>query len=99
MSWPRVTTLRLAVEVLSPSSVRTDRVEKRDHYLDASVDEYWVVDGDTCMVERWFKRSETPQVARGELVWHPDERRIPLVIDLPRTFAAIAARSLKPDRS
>jgi Uma2 family endonuclease len=34
----------LAVEVISPSSGRTDRVVKRDYYMNAGVPEYWVVD-------------------------------------------------------
>src|SRR6185503_547223 len=45
-SWADVTRLLLAVEVISPSSVRTDRVDKRDHYMDSAVPDYWIVDVD-----------------------------------------------------
>jgi Uma2 family endonuclease len=34
----------LAVEVLSPSSIRTDRVIKRELYAAVGVPEYWIVD-------------------------------------------------------
>jgi Uma2 family endonuclease len=53
LQWSDVRRLLLAVEVLSPSSVRVDRVEKRDFYMKAGVDEYWVVDLDAQVVERW----------------------------------------------
>jgi len=31
----------------------TDRVAKRDLYLESGVDEYWIVDLDAKLVERW----------------------------------------------
>lgn len=45
-SWTDVSALLLAVETLSPSSIRYDRIVKRDYYLDAGVPDYWVVDRD-----------------------------------------------------
>jgi Uma2 family endonuclease len=46
MQWPHVTSLLLAVEALSPSTMREDRVRKRDFYLAHHVEEYWIVDLD-----------------------------------------------------
>lgn len=34
----------LVVEIVSPGSVRTDRVVKRDEYADAGIPYYWIVD-------------------------------------------------------
>jgi Uma2 family endonuclease len=36
----------LAVEILSPSSRRTDRVMKADEYAEADILHYWIVDPD-----------------------------------------------------
>ena len=91
-----VTSLRLAVEVISPSSVRIDRVEKRELYLEAPVAEYWVVDVDARMIERWFKDRETPTVARDELTWHPAGAANGLRIDLSAFFAAVIAKLRRP---
>lgn len=41
----------LAVEVLSPSTARRDRLVKRTRMLDAGVDEVWLIDRDAGMVE------------------------------------------------
>lgn len=85
--------LLLAVEILSPSSARADRVAKRAMYRDEGVAEYWVVDLDA----RTFERS-TPADARVEVVthaleWHPAGAAAPLVIDLDRYFAAVLDES------
>lgn len=45
--------VRLAVEIVSPSSRRTDYVSKRFDYADAGIPWYWIVDGEkrsvTCL--------------------------------------------------
>ena len=69
--WEHVTSLLLAVEILSPSSLRTDRIEKREHYMSARVAEYWVVDLDARVIERWTGSQERPVVCREEFVWLP----------------------------
>ena len=46
-------------EVLSPSTNRTDRVEKRDAFLTiASMQTYWIVDPDTKVVEVWERTED-----------------------------------------
>src|SRR5918992_3207946 len=63
----------LAIEVLSPSSRLYDREVKRGAYLALGVQEYWIVDPDTCSVERWT-RADSEQLSVGtELVWRPRE--------------------------
>jgi Uma2 family endonuclease len=95
--WPLVTALRLAVETISPGSARTDRIDKRDLYLEANVEEYWVLDVDARMVERWFKNRETPIVTRDRLVWHPAPAGAPLEIDLEQFFRAVALKLRRPN--
>lgn len=87
MIWRQVTALRLAVEVLSPSTMRDDRVRKRDHYLANNVDEYWIVDLDARVFERWTPERERPDIRRDELVWRPAGATAPLLIDVARFFA------------
>jgi len=41
----------LIIEILSPGTVKTDRLVKFNKYLDAEVREYWMVDGDAGTVE------------------------------------------------
>ena len=52
----------LAVEVISYTSKRTDRLQKRRLYQEEGVPEYWIVDPDERRVERWRPRDETPEV-------------------------------------
>lgn len=82
-SWSNVTTLLLAIEVISPGSVRTDRVTKREYYMDVGVSEYLVVDVDARMIERWTRSLETPAVLKDQLIWNPPGARTPMVISLP----------------
>lgn len=87
-AWTDATSLLLAVEVLSPSSLRTDRITKRDFYLANGVEEYWIIDLDARVFERWRASSETPQILRDRIIWSPAGRD-PLTIDLPDWFARI----------
>ncbi len=90
IEWPDVKSLLLAAEVISPSSRRTDRVDKRVFYLANGVEEYWIVDLDAQAFERWFPGLDKPVVLRDEIVWTPRGGNA-LVIDLPAYFARIDA--------
>src|SRR5690606_7670743 len=59
-SWRAVRSLLLAVEVVSPSSGRADRLTKRRLYQRAGVPEYWVVDVDARLIERWRPDDDRP---------------------------------------
>jgi Uma2 family endonuclease len=87
--WEFVTSLLVAVEVISPSSVRSDRVTKRDYYLSAGVPEYWVVDFDARTVERWTPNAAAPEILRVSLEWKPSGARDPLVVNLPELFERV----------
>lgn len=89
LDWRDTTSLLLAVEVLSPSSVRADRVIKRRFYARHEVDEYWVVDLDGRIIERTKLREERPEILDQVLTWAPKSAPEPLVIQLEPLFRAI----------
>ena len=91
--WRGVQTLLLAVEVLSDGSRRHDRVKKRHHYQDVGVSEYWIVDIDGGVVERWRPTDERPEINTGTLAWQPDARIPPLVVELESLWNEAAAVS------
>lgn len=92
LQWSDIRSLLLAVEVLSPGSARTDRIEKRDFYLDAGVAEYWIVDLDARVIERWTRERETPELLRDALAWQPRGARGPFTLDVAELFARIARK-------
>jgi len=97
-TWADFKRLLLAIEIISPSSVRTDRIVKRDFYLDAGVPEYWILDLDARIIERWTQGRESPEVCRDSLVWLPDNEWVPLTIDVPELFETIRRKSGQPKR-
>jgi Uma2 family endonuclease len=90
--WSDVTSLLLAVEVISPDSMETDRITKREYYMNVGVPDYLIVDVDARIVERWTQGRETPAVLRDRLVWHPDGAHTPLDVALPQYFDRLAAQ-------
>lgn len=62
----------MVAEVLSPSTERNDRVKKRDYFMRNGVGEYWIVDLDARVVERWRPGDTRPEILTTELTWRPD---------------------------
>lgn len=81
----------LAVEVLSPSTQRNDRVKKRPVYQQEGVGEYWLVDLDARAVERWRPADDAPEVLGTTLDWQPVAHAAPLRIDLVAYFGEVGA--------
>jgi Uma2 family endonuclease len=81
--------LLLAVEIISPSSARHDRVTKRPRYQRNRVPEYWIVDDVSQTIERWTPDEDRPELLAEQLVWHPSGASEPLVLDLERFFADV----------
>jgi Uma2 family endonuclease len=79
-SFAEVRHLLPAVEVLSPTTTRTDRRVKRPLYQREGVDEYWMVDADAAIVERWRPGDERPEVRTEQIAWHPSGATKPLTI-------------------
>ena len=80
--------LMLAAEVLSPSSGRYDRVVKRPKYQ-RHLPEYWIVDLDSRLFERWLPNDERPEILVESLAWHPAGAPEPLRLDIVRYFDAV----------
>ena len=85
-AWTEVGRLLLAVEVLSPSTRRTDRGRKRMLYREKAVPEYWIIDTDERTVERSRPNDLAIDTFADSLQWQPDADAPPLVIDLPGYF-------------
>jgi Uma2 family endonuclease len=85
-AWTDVTSLLLAIEILSPGTARYDRLLKRRRYQRAGVPEYWIVDPDARLVERWRPEDTRPEVLSEILTWQPDPGHPALELDLPALF-------------
>ena len=81
----------LFVEVLSPSTARYDRVVKRARYQRQGI-EYWIVDIDARVVERWLPNTLRPDMLAELLEWQPITAAFPLVVDLPAFFERVLGK-------
>ncbi len=82
----------LFVEVLSPSTARYDRVVKRGRYQRQRI-EYWIVDADARIFERWLPGANQPDVLADRIEWHPAGANAPLVIDLVAFFERVLGKA------
>jgi Uma2 family endonuclease len=85
--WTEVSALVFAAEIVSPSSARADRLTKREYYLRNGVPEYWVVDLDARVVERWRPSDTRPEILAKETTWQASGAATTLTVDLPAYFA------------
>jgi Uma2 family endonuclease len=81
--------LLLAVEVLSPSTARADRVKKRTVYREEGVPEYWIVDLDGRVFERSVPGDHRVEVIADRLTWRPEGAGSALEIDAERYFRGV----------
>ena len=88
-SWDDVGIPLLTIEILSPSTAARDRGRKRKLYLNAGVREYWIIDVEARVVERWRSGDERPEIVDGVLEWLLAEG-VGGTIDLPGIFERIA---------
>lgn len=78
----------LFIEVLSPSTARFDRVVKRGRYQRAGI-EYWIVDLDSRVVERWLPGEDRPTIHADELQWQPQGTSTSFTIALDAFFTEV----------
>ena len=90
--WREVARPILAVEVLSPRTAGRDRGIKRRLYQQAEVPEYWIVDLDSRLVERWRPGDDRPEILSETLTWQPSESAAPFELDLVAFFAEVLDR-------
>ena len=80
--------LILAVEILSPSSARSDRHKKRVLYQNERVPEYWIVDVDARTIERWTPDSTEAALLTTSFLWKPTTDKA-LIIDVEEYFRSV----------
>jgi Uma2 family endonuclease len=68
-AWKDVGTPVLVIEALSPSTASRDRGKKRRIYQRAGVTEYWIVDLDARLIERWRPGDERPEIVDDMMRW------------------------------
>ena len=88
-SWNEVRRLLLVVEVISPSSARIDKVEKRKLYLECGAPEYWIIDVDARLIERWRQGDSRPELIADIIEWQPENVASPFVMRLSEYFAEV----------
>jgi hypothetical protein len=81
--------LLLAIEVLSASTARADRVDKRVVYCEEGVPNHLVVDLDTRAIERTTPADARVDIIVDELEWLPEGASVPFVLDLRTYFARV----------
>lgn len=86
--WSSIRTLLLAIEVLSSSTARYDRITKRRLYQEHGVHTYWVVDPDARLVEVWRPGDERPEIVTDRLTWRVAPDAPELVIELGEVFGS-----------
>ncbi len=85
----------LAVEVLSPSTARADRLRKRPRYQRAAI-ECWLVDLDSQLIERWTPDVDRPEICAERLTWQPVGAENGLVLDVAALMLAILGTDESP---
>ena len=84
----------ICVEVLSPSTARADRQVKRRLYQREGVREYWVVDPDARVVERWRPEDDRPEIVTSILTWQPEPSAPAFELDLAEFFEDVWRESV-----
>jgi len=67
--WHQTGVPLLAIEIVSPSTAARDRGAKRRIYQAAGIAEYWVVDPDAELIERWTPADLRPEIVAEVLEW------------------------------
>lgn len=73
---------RFVMEVLSPSTEKYDRTEKKDIYREQEIDEYWIVDWEKKIVEIYnldYDENGEPQYYLFETVTEENKEKLKIV--------------------
>ena len=81
----------LIVEILSPSTARLDRHEKRRLYLNGMTALYWIVDLASELVEVWVPGVDQPFIVTDTLTWESKGASKAFSIELAPFFADVNA--------
>lgn len=85
--WEDLRVLHLVIEVVSPSSARSDRFTKRRLYQEQRIPAYWIVDVDQQQVEVWTPGAEFATIQRHQLTWRHPSVSEACVIDVVKLFS------------
>ena len=85
-SYSEITHLTLAIEALSPSTARLDRIVKRKLYREEGVSEFWIVDLDARAFERSTPLDARVDVLDSSLEWWPEGASTPFALDIAAYF-------------
>jgi Uma2 family endonuclease len=88
-NWKTFRTLLLAIEIVSPSSARGDRLVKRRLYQRQQVATYWIVDPDARLVEVWRPDDERPAILTDVLRWRVAPDADELIVDVASLFEGL----------
>jgi Uma2 family endonuclease len=88
-SWGDLEIPFLIVEVLSPSTAHYDRHKKRIRFQRSRVAEYWIVDAEARLIERWRPDDQRPEILTERIEWQPRPELPALTIDLGAYFRAV----------
>ena len=92
--WEDVALPILVVEVLSPSTAWNDRQVKRRKFQRLGILEYWIVDLDARLVERWRPSDTRPEILTDVLLWQPNPESAPLTVELNEYFDGVLGQRL-----
>ncbi|MBX9929066.1 MAG: Uma2 family endonuclease [Gemmatimonadaceae bacterium] len=79
----------LLIEVASPGTVRRDRGMKREHYQAMGVPEYWSVNAQRRIIERWGPTRAATVYDSGTINWSDPVTGRTLSLDVERFFSAL----------
>ncbi|HEY4101802.1 MAG TPA: Uma2 family endonuclease [Gemmatimonadales bacterium] len=96
--WRDVTTMHLVVEIISPSTARTDRTRKLSLYQRYGVPTYWIVDPIARQIESWTPLATSAVVHRDTIEWRHPALADSLTIDLGKLFTFDAPESPQGER-
>ena len=88
-SWREMKHPLLIIEVLSSSTARVDRTSKRRVYQEERIPEYWIVDIEGSIIERWVPDESRPEILSEIMTWQPRPSLDPLSVDLPKFFRTV----------
>jgi Uma2 family endonuclease len=71
--WRELRHLLLVAEVLSPRTARSDRHIKRRLYQEEGVPQYWMVDLDARLIERWRAGDPRGELCVETIEWQPSD--------------------------
>ena len=80
------TSMALAIEVISPTTARQDRNAKRKLYQKFNLPEYWIVDPDGMLIERWRPEDTRPEIITDAIEWQPPGGEPPFRLELRELF-------------